>query len=671
MPDNIVLATSREIKDTAWIYESFFAPNLGGGAIAADAGIRSYNEGRYSIYDTSPGGNRSINPAPQFCPATDPREPSMAAGSLGMGGYYAEAIDKHAQRISLQFGKAEFNSLTNFFASFYDRGMGKLVATGEASSGVFSSYGAGKVFGTLVTLPFQAYFGLNYLYQRVKSTLTGRPYSKFYYMTPTMSLYWNAVTLLVNQITATMNITHGFGPDELEGNQSVTGNVQTARSQVNWSDLASILPDVVRGDSHASLDVFNIATRAQRLADQYHTAIAELSRDAPTTEVLGERIREYVKNNTLSYKGEDETTLDAYMNNYVNTPAGQPKDTPATVPNATDTPTPSGGAQAELDAMGNPAVRDVIRKKEASLKDSLGAELRNGAAFATFTVEATGPQTESVSNTAKQTGIAEKVNSLSTTARDLRVNFANGNISDGPIGEAIETVVGGVRSFFGGALDSVGFSGLSVLGGATLVDIPKVHDKTTMEMPSTTYTMYLGGHSGHPLAVVLEQYMPLMMLLAGGLPQSTGPNSYSSPFYVRLHSQGRDDIKLGLIDSIQIERGVGNVGWTVDKLPAATKVTFTVLNMNEVIHMPLTDSLTTSALGFSAFDEDTAMSDYLAALSGISLANQFYLKPRLQLAWARTQADWRSLFSTSGAAQYATSTSTGQVVGAFARYGEI
>lgn len=671
MPDNIVLATSREIKDTAWIYESFFAPNVGGGAIAADQGIRTYNEGRYSIYDTSPGGNRSINPAPQFCPATDPREPSMAAGSLGMGGFYAESTDKHAQRISMQFGKPEFNSLTNFFASFYDRGMGKLVATGEASSGIFSSYGAGKVLGTLVTLPFQAYFGLNYLYQRVKSTLTGRPYSKFYYLNPTMSLYWNAVTLMLNQITATMNLTHGYGPDQLEGNQSVTGNVQSARAQVNWSDLASILPDVIRGDSHASLDVFNIATRAQRLADQYHRTIEQLSQDSPTVDVLAERIREYVKNNKLSYSGENESTLDEYMNNYITTPAGQPKDTPATVPNAKDTPTPSGGAQAELDAMGNPQIRDVVRKKEAGLKESLGAELRNGSAFATFTVQATGPQSESVTNSAKQTGIAEKVNSLSTSARDLRVNFANGNISDGPVGEAIETVVGGVKSFFGGALDSIGFSGLSVLGGATLVDIPKVFDKSSMEMPSTTYTMYLGSHSGHPLSIVLEQYLPLMMLLAGALPQSTGPSSYGPPFYVRLHSQGRDDIKLGLIDSIQIERGVGNVGWTVDNLPAATKVTFTVLNLNEIIHMPLTENLTSSAIGFSAFDEDTALSDYLAALSGISLAQQFYLRPRLDLAWARTQADWRSLFSTSGAAQYLSATSPGQVVGAFARYGEI
>ncbi|MEX5385630.1 hypothetical protein WCE10_21620, partial [Cronobacter muytjensii] len=132
------------------------------------------------------------------------------------------------------------------------------------------------------------------------------------------------------------------------------------------------------------------------------------------------------------------------------------------------------------------------------------------------------------------------------------------------IGEVAGAVMKSVRDLTVGVLDSVELSGLATLAGAAFVDIPKTWTNSMAKLPQSTYTMNLVSFAGNPISQMLNLDLPLAMILAGGLPKSTGKQSYVGPFLVELFDKGRCQTRLGMIDSISITRGVGNVGWTAD-----------------------------------------------------------------------------------------------------------
>lgn len=649
-----IIARPLELKNANWVRQAFFAPKRFGGAAQQVSG--SFTSADMKYYDTTPGGNKSINPPPQFTVNSDIRRASLAAESKGMGPYYSEAIDDNANRISLRFGNPEYNSLSRFLSGYYDRGLGQLVHTGEVKDGIFSSYTIGKALGTLYTLPLQAYFGATYLMTRVSTALTGRPYSKFYYMEPAMPLYWTAVNTLMNQLGVDMGLVHGYQASSLQGTEG-KANPSEGISSDDIRRLNQILPDVIRSDSASVVDVKSIASRAQRLAIKYRETLDSIARDTSLSpEQYRDRVRATLKAHSLGKKPGPMDGLQGYLTAYSNSPTGRGVGAKDVVPSEDD-----------LEASQTSTENDTIRLEEPGIKDFLMAELQEGSAFVTFTTDNPGPVGESFTNSVKDCGLQGQINQASSAARDTFVSFAGGNIGDGIIGETVEAAMGAVKGLLAGVADSVGFGGLATLGGAAFVDIPQVWDDATADLPTASYKIRLSTPYGNKMSIYLNIYLPLMCLLAGALPRSTGKSSYGPPFLCSLHDQGRNDIKLGMIDSLQIERGTANIGFTNDALPTAIDVTISVKNLNSIMHMPLSDSLTDTLTSFSFFDEDTAMSDYLSSLAGMDLYDQFYMAPRLKLAWAKTEATWDSFLSPSYFAQYAASTVPGGIVSGLMR----
>ncbi|MCM2248804.1 hypothetical protein, partial [Klebsiella pneumoniae] len=76
-------------------------------------------------------------------------------------------------------------------------------------------------------------------------------------------------------------------------------------------------------------------------------------------------------------------------------------------------------------------------------------------------------------------------------------------------------------------------------------------------------------------------------ILAGALPLSNGKQTYGQPFLCEMYSRGRQNIRLGMIESVQISRGVGNMGWRPDGKMLACDVTITVKDLSKVMHMPV------------------------------------------------------------------------------------
>jgi len=642
-----IIKAADELKDKYWIRQAFFSPKRFGGA--GQQITKAFTTAEMKYYDTTPGGNKSINPKSQFTRHADPRAPSLAVGSKGMGHYYSEAFDDAATRISLRFGVPAYNPLSRFLSGYFDRSLAQLVNTGEVRDGLFSTYTLGKVLATIYTLPLQVYFGVSYLFTRIDSVLTGRPYSKYYYMNPTMPLYWTAVNTLVNQVAVNMGLVHGYQANDLV---EIDGKTQpeTGLSPSEIKTLNAILPDVFKSDSASVIDVKSMASRAQRLQNQYHNVLDEIARDESLdAEGYAAAVQERLRSNSLSAKTTSYGDLNTYLNAYQASPLGTEKK------NNSVTPVVDGEQKEQL-------TDEAIRTEEPGLKELLMSELREGSAFVTFEVDYNGSIGESFSNSTKESGLAEQINSAASSMRDTFVNFAGGNVGDGLIGGAAEMAIGAVKGLLAGVAEKIGFGGLASLGGAGFVDIPEVWDNATADLPSESYTIRLSTPYGNKMSIFTKIIIPMMCLLAGALPRSTGKSSYGPPFLCSLHSQGRNDIKLGIIDSISIERGTSNIGFSVDGLPTAVDITFTVKNLNNIMHVPISDSLLDTVTSFSFFDEDTALSDYLSTISGLDLYSQFYMMPRLELAWAKTAANWDNFTSPSQYAMWTANTLPGQIV---------
>lgn len=652
-------APPKEVTDKEWIRQAFFIPRH---AAVATGNAASFSSANTKFYDTTPGGNKSINPVPQFTRTADIKQPSLAVGSKGMGRYYSEAIDDNQERISLQFGVAEYNSLSTFMANFYDADQGTLANTGRADTGLM--YAAGKVAGTLFTLPVQAYFGLSYIYDRISSSLSGKPYSKFYYMSPRMPLYWNAASMLLNQITNNMGITQGLSVD----NVKAKGNAREfVGGTVDQDALRSILPDIMRGSDHAGIDLYAVATRGQRLANNYYKAMDDLALKSGSEEDYNKKVAAKTNGTPWVTAKPKYSNVSSYMAAYLARSDVKLSENDKAIAAGKTTTLP---VQSKPEAA-TPKSMQKVMTNETELIDFARAELQDGSAFVNFAVNNVGSVSESFSSSVKATSLEETMNGISSTSRDLAVNFAGGNVMNNAAGDAVGAVLTGVSDLLKGALDSVGLSGVAALGGAAFVDISQVYDTSDATMTSTTYTMKLGTPYGNKMSILTNIMMPLACILAGALPRSTGKNSYTSPPLCRLHSQGKVEVKTGMITALEITRGTSNIQWTGDRLPTAIDVSFTVTNMDNVMHMPIADSLLKSVSSFSFFDEDSAFSDYLAALSGLSLYDQFYMAPRAKLAWAKTKSTWKDFTSPAHMAQYAVGTAPGKIISGLAHAGAI
>lgn len=196
--------------------------------------------------------------------------------------------------------------------------------------------------------------------------------------------------------------------------------------------------------------------------------------------------------------------------------------------------------------------------------------------------------------------------------------------------------------------------------GNAFVDIPQEWKDSSAELPKSTYTMHLRSPYGNKMSRYMNLYVPLSMILAGALPKSVGKHSYDSPFLVEIYDKGRQQVRLGIIDSLQITRGVGNLGWTRNQEPLGIDVTFSVMDLSSILHMPLNASP-------GIFDEDTAYGDYLAVLGSLSLSDQLYVGSRLRLSMTRKMAEWKSWTSPAKYGMWAANTMPGQVISAFAR----
>lgn len=280
-------------------------------------------------------------------------------------------------------------------------------------------------------------------------------------------------------------------------------------------------------------------------------------------------------------------------------------------------------------------VGDVTASNATTFAAAFDAMMSDGGEFAVFAVDYQGTVSDSFSNSVSEIATGETLKSVAAGARDVRFNLAGGSL-----GAAIDGVIEGIKGVAMGFLDAVtmGLSNVirTITGGA-YVDLPKKWDDSDMQLPSVSYTIDLVSPYGNTWSQLQNIYIPLCMLLAGTLPLKAGEASYTSPFLCSLYNKGVQEIQLGMITELSIERGITNLSYTKNKRCLSLRVSFTVTDFSTRLSVPVSTGLLSDLKeNFRFTMEDTSpMHTYLATLASRDLYTSKYMEKRMQQRMSR------------------------------------
>lgn len=654
------------MEDSDWLRRSFMVSDYTFNN--ADMARRQLTEAEFKFTDTTLGGNFAINPPPQFTRFADLPVPSRFSQSDGMGRYYSEALDDRGQYIHMRFGVPEFNSLTNFFFNFYNAGAAGLANTGRAPG---NFYYLGKAAGFIVSLPVQPFIWTG----QVIKFFAKKPASKFYYLKPAMPLYWSAVSNILNGIGVNMGVIgRGMSEGEARLRKGIDDPQPGEHEALHQNMVGGNFPNIYRSDG--GIDIYKVATRAQRMAIQQRKAMSKVMESGGSFVEMAEEMRKsQMGEGSVQEPQMDNPDLDSFLKSYHESNTGKVKE----------------DEEGEREKITNPdeGGMTVELSEDEGFLSHLQSELEDGAAFVTFRVDNQGEVSESFSNQTGESPLSSTLKGVSSSARQARFSFANGNLADIPVlGDALNSV----KDMVSGALDSVKMSGLMALGGSAFADIPEIWESSSAEFPTATYTIELRSPYGTPMARFQNLMVPLSMLLASALPLAAGRQSHTSPFLCELYSQGRNQIRLGMVESLSISRGTGNVGWTRNGEPLGIDVSITVADLSSIMSMPISSNFGVadaaiqataeniqsaandimggdggpvgefgSLLDKSTFDDDNSFTDYLAVLGSLGLQDQIYPSNKLRLNRAKRMADWEQWKSPAHHANWMAGTQLGRV----------
>lgn len=673
--------TTKRMSDYDWLRQSFMISHGTQGSSSGDPTdedikIRSrfFSTAEFKFSDTRLGGNLVMNPAPQFTKYADPRVKGLYQSSEGLGRYYSEAIDDNKRVITMSFGVPQFNSLSNFYRGFYDHNAATVARTGRSSS-IF--YTAGQALGFVAGFlsPWLVLYSLGSAF--IKSA-TLQSSSKYYFFKPSMATYWNAVSGIANDIAVkTQLVSRKFGDA-----QSTPGDVRS--SSLDAGDLKSINKhiydkidsfDEMTGDGNG-INVYAVATSYQRIqraafkALEKHYASRSLSNNfKETVDEEGNAMIQVIKNEiNRSELQRPKKTFREYLMGW--TSGNSPGALAGTGNEArydTEEEAAAKVPQGANDLLTEKSINDAKDTDKEGWWEFLQAELDDGAQYVAFRVENTGDASESFSNQVGEAEISSKINSISGSARSTRFSIADGNVDNGVIGKIVGGAVSAVKDLGLGAANSLGIDGIAALGGNAFADIPKHWMQSTSSLPRMNYRIKLVSPYGNRYSKFVNIWLPVSMLLAGSLPLSTGAHSYTSPFLCQLFDRGRAQTRLGMIDSISITRGGGNLAFNKIGEPMSVEVSFSVVELGNILHMPIAKSFNpVKDLSISKiFDSESLYHDYMAVLTSLSLAEQIYVGERLKLGLTKYTKNLDTWFSVPHAVNAAGDLAPVRVFSAF------
>ncbi len=643
------------ILDKDWAKNAFLISDLNFVENSADVKNRYWSSANAKFTDGRLGCNIGINAKPQFTRYSDTRVKgrdrqrndvtlSHTSGNIGMGRYYSEAIDDPSQTIYMRFGVPQFSGLMSFLSRAYDADLVTLARTGRSTSLLYT---AAKGLGTITTIIAFPQLAAMVLLGKAIGFIFSRPTSKFYTMKPTMALYWATVENLVNHIA----ILRGLLPKVMDNEGGDKGDRLGQPYRIDSKQLEylnDLMPEVFGGNdtvldvglsTQNYIKVGSIVNRAQRNANQVFMEDYEALDSSTATDPEGYLTRDITGTGAHS---TNISTLSSFFANGATVGARLNKMFMLGEYKRDSSDKTDGEKNPQSTIKPEDTVTEKVMDKgqdrgfAKELIAYMDAEFRDGSQFAVFKVDHTGSVQESFSNSVQESDLSSKINGISSSARQARFTFAEGTMTDSIAEKTIRGVMGAATDVAMGALDglTMGMSNvLRGLGGAGYIDIPKNWQSSSAQLPRASYTIQLISPYGNVISQLQNIYIPLCMLLAGTLPLSTGKSSYTSPYLCQIYDRGRCQVQLGMIESLSITRGTSNLAFNTKGNPLAIDVSFTVVDLSSIMHMPVASGGLFST--DTNLDGDNIMSDYLAVLAGQDLYSQLYALPRAKLRIAQ------------------------------------
>lgn len=355
--------------------------------------------------------------------------------------------------------------------------------------------------------------------------------------------------------------------------------------------------------------------------------------------------------------------------------------TPAATPAAGATPAPAknatgnydesdeGNSQIQAQAAGDAmksslvesaweSVKDFFTVKSGQDEDSFGAILQgyehDGSGWVTFRINGRNSVSESFGSSTRESGIGQTINSISSSAREMRNNIAGGKVFDIPVvGSVISAGADIVSSVLNGVGASFMVNGVAALGGNAFVDIPKHWDQSSMSFQNMSVEMELRAPYGNNLSQFQCETIPFIAALAGTLPQATGAESHSQPFYCEWYCRGRGSSRLSIVKSLGVERGVANAPWSPDGKYRGMNVRMDIEDLSTICAMPmssvygLTTLLDPTNWPRLLFPQDSTFSDYLSNLSSCGLSEMIYKSSKFKRNFRANVSAFSKVYSPS------------------------
>ncbi len=561
------------------------------------------------------GGSMSINPQYQFTRYADiPRKgrtaeaedfgPALRNHNIGMGRYFAEAIESNQETLILEFGIPEFQSIFSFFTRAVDYNKSVIANEGRSTKmyelGEKIGYAAQLIAFNVGTVFIYAGIGLY-------KTLHGNGDPRYYHMKPNMPSYWASVNSIMTFLATERGI---LVPQLTEGKKDRLGMPIKVSSE-DMNALHELYPEIFKEGNY--IDVFAIAQRPQVIINN---------------QLLTE----------MKYFKEGRITKDQVIS-ALNSTTGKLKENPSYEKFLKELKTVGKGKMFTKDKLEDQNLPEMESSAEDpkeylepddlwtylkmpiekaatyidDIKDYTYATVRNGGKNVVLTVEHVGSLSDSFSNSAKDIPAKDKLNSLGGAARDIRFSLSGGNI----LGKTVQGITDGVKDVAMGTLDTLTF-GLSnvmaALMGGGFINFPKMWADSSTTLAKTSYKIVATPPYGNIISQAMDMDLVVSVILAGMLPQSIGQGGYTSPFLCKAFMRGKQNIDFGMITECSITRGINNVPYNKDGRTLGLEITFTVSDFSEI----MAASTKHDILGAwdISMDETNPLNKYLTTLAG-------------------------------------------------------
>lgn len=646
--------------------------------------VREYTSLNGSFADTTLGGNQAINPIPQFTRYADIKSygylargangqivSNGSAGSYGMGRFYGENIDNNAHVAHFRFGVPKYIGALSFLTTMYSPDLARLTTDG-AFTPLFRTAGSAATLGGLFLILGPAVAIPLLIGSKIIGMFLNTDASKYWYVKPTMHLYLQAVQAMLDT-------------------QLVHARLVPFSSLINTDDVqeeGNKLHDTMEGvyaglpsiwKSNGKFDVFKMINRYQILADMEARKLEGYYTQANgNPDEYNEKISAYVKAassdpevrkaydmDITTNGGIKLSVMDALTNSYMSSPEYQ-VDEQAEHKQADNAKSMADQLNKANTDVSNRVTSDADKQKQADIeadinKDAVGAqpitklkdvvtddsnilknsvfgsqflsELHDGGQWITFRVDGKSSIGDSFSNGTVEPQIASTINGISSKARTIDMTTSGGKTGAGLVDDAVD----GVKAFISGGLDVLNLSGIAGVFGKSNVDIPEMWDSSSADIATESYTIQLRSPYGNDISLFQNITVPMCFILAGVLPMATGKQTYRNPFYCEVFSRGRNTIRNGMITSVSLTRGAGNMGWRADGRMLGCDITITVKDLSKVVAMPIIKDK-------RIFADDNTYTDYMATLGSASLHDLTYTLSKITLNFNQWKQSWKSAF---------------------------